>query len=167
MAYCQSLVKLEKGFPPGVRILEDSTYVLVFSCFRSCSISPHLLRIIALGGTVCWPGCVSKRDNASRRGFADESQAVFPGKSCEQGDFRDGTAGFWVLGVGLPLVLFSHPRGDRCCWYHIHFSLGWMQTVTGGGFYSLDVNAFTSKALSATVSSRSSSKCLHGIKSQD
>lgn len=71
---------------------------------------------------------------------------------------------FW--GVGLPLVLFSHPRGDRCCWYHIHFSLGWMQTVTGGGFYSLDVNAFTSKALSATVSSRSSSKCLHGIKSQ-
>ncbi|XP_010155253.1 PREDICTED: serine/threonine-protein kinase Nek11-like, partial [Eurypyga helias] len=33
--------------------------------------------------TVCWPGCVSKRDSASQQGFADERQKVFPRKVCE------------------------------------------------------------------------------------
>lgn len=122
MAYCQALVKLEKGFPLGVHILEDSTYVLVFSCFRSRSISPHLLHITALGGTVCWHGCVSKRDNASWQGFADEGQGVFPEKSCEPGDFRDGTAGFCVLGSGLVSGVFPPQRGSLLSVPHSFFS---------------------------------------------
>lgn len=129
MAYCQSLVKLKKDshwVSVSWRVLPSC---LFFSCFKSCSIYPHLLHIIALSDMVCWPGCVSKRDNASQQGFADGNQKVFLGKVCRGAGTTETRQLLSVLwGVGSSLMLFSHPwGGGGCCYpYQTQLPPGWV-----------------------------------------
>lgn len=168
MAYCQSLVKLKKDSHWVSASQRIPPLCLFFSCFKSCSIYPHLLHVIVLSDTVCWPGCVSKCDNASQHGFADESQKVFPGKICEPAEaraLRRQGGCFLHCGEWAYLSCYFPTLG------------GWMLLpVPDSASSRMDVNSDSRRflllrcecicyqALSVVVSSKSSSKCLCAIK---
>ena len=143
---------------------------LFFSCFKSCSIYPHLLHVIALSDMVCWPGCISKHDKASQQGFADESQKVFAGKVCEPAEA-------WVLRRQGSCFLYFGEWAYLSC--NFPTLRGWMLLPAPDPASSrMDVNSDSRrflllrcecihyKTLSVVVSSRSSSKCLCAIKLQ-
>lgn len=160
MAYCQSLVKLRKGFPLGVCILEDSNFVLVFSCFKSCSISPHLLPIAALGYMVCWPGCISKCGNASQKVLLRARQCSW-GCPVSLETMEMGQLLSAYCRVGSSLLFFSPPWGITLL-LSVPHPLGWMQTVTGA-FYSLAVSVFATRLLQLQ-SVQDQVPCVHTVK---